>query len=186
MKIDLKEFRFLSNQISLFRLLLFFPIITLFFLIEDKTQFNIYLIVIILIACISDLLDGYYARRRKEITELGKIIDPLADKILTAEIIILLFVQGLIPNFYFYLVVSRDLFILVGGILVSKKIQTVLPSDYIGKATILSIGLFLIYVLVNPNHNNLLYHIILWSSTGMIFMSIVNYFIRAINNVKKR
>jgi CDP-diacylglycerol--glycerol-3-phosphate 3-phosphatidyltransferase len=185
MKINIKEIGYLSNILSLFRLLLFIPILFLYLLIIDPIQFDTYLIFIIVLAFISDILDGYIARRKNQITELGKLIDPLADKILTAEIIFILFLQKLIPDFYFFLIISRDLLILIGGLIVTKRIKNILSSDYIGKITILSIGIFILVVLFKYSKEDFIYEFTLWLSTILTIVSLLNYSFRAVYVLKK-
>ena len=130
-------------------------------------------------AAITDILDGYLARKLNQITEFGKVIDPLADKVLIAFVVINLFLLEEIPEYYFYLIVGRDLLILVGGIIVSKKIGKVLPSDYLGKATVLSISFVLLMILLNISEVSLPYLILYYMSIILIFASLINYFVKA-------
>ena len=71
------------------------------------------LIIIIMIAMyVTDLLDGYLARKLNQVSELGKIIDPLADKAAVIVITVILFINGLIPVWFFTVIVLRDILIL--------------------------------------------------------------------------
>ncbi len=70
-----------------------------------------------MIAAITDILDGYLARKFNQVTEFGKIIDPLADKIAIGAIIIKLFIIGVIPLYYFFMIIVRDVLIFLGGII---------------------------------------------------------------------
>ncbi len=94
---------------------------------------------------LTDIADGYFARKFNQISELGKIIDPLADKILVILVVAYLYYYEIIPAYYFWIIILRDLIIFIGGIIVSKKIGKVLPSNYLGKATVLSIGIIYYY-----------------------------------------
>ena len=80
-----KEIFTVSNLLSFVRLLIALP---LWFLLDEIGNSNASLTIIILavVAIITDYLDGYFARRRNEITELGKIIDPIADKVVVAVV----------------------------------------------------------------------------------------------------
>jgi cardiolipin synthase (CMP-forming) len=106
--IDYKELNTKSNLLSLFRLLLAIPF---WFLIENIREENIQYITagLCLFAAFTDILDGYLARKFNEVTELGKIIDPLADKIVIGVIIIKLYLVGEIPAYYFFMVIGRDI-----------------------------------------------------------------------------
>jgi CDP-diacylglycerol--glycerol-3-phosphate 3-phosphatidyltransferase len=86
-----------------------------------------------LTAALTDFLDGFLARKLNQITELGKILDPLADKLMIGSAVIILLVQNRMPFWYVAIIIGRDLFNLLGGLLVSRKIKFVLPSILIGK-----------------------------------------------------
>jgi len=166
-----------SNSLSFIRLLLVIPA---WFAFNDFTQFARYSVAAIgVIATITDILDGYLARKLNQITEFGKVIDPLADKVLIVFVVLNLFLLGEIPDHYFYMIVSRDALILMGGLIVAKKIGKVLPSDYIGKATVLAIAFFLLMILLNVDSQSLPYLILYYLSIVLIFSSFANYLIKA-------
>lgn len=179
MKKLLREILLLPNLISLFRLLLFIPFIYLFDLMRVDNYYKYYILFVIMIAFFSDLLDGYVARKTNQISELGKIIDPLADKVLIAFIVFNLFVMDMIPPFYFWVVIFRDLFILSGGLLIKKKVGKVLPSNRLGKITVFSIGVFIIITLLQLNQLSILYQGVMITSLVLCFASLVGYSLRA-------
>jgi len=92
-----------------------------------------------------------------------------------------LFFLGEIPDYYFYMILARDVLILIGGLIVSKKIGKVLPSDYIGKATVLAISFVLLMILLNVDKQSIPYQILYYSSILLIFVSLLNYIIKAVN-----
>ncbi len=184
MKINLKEILLLPNLISSFRLLLFIPFLFLFNNYASIENVRTYILILIFVAFISDLLDGYIARKTNSISELGKIVDPLADKVLVALIIINLYLLNEIPVFYFWIVITRDICIFIGGIIVSQKIGKVLSSNLLGKLTVLSIGIFIITTLLNSNHSNILYNLILITSCALCVASLIGYLMRAIEMIK--
>lgn len=186
MKINFKDILLVPNLISLFRLFLAIPFIYFLELsLNDSTYFS-YIIYLILIAFVSDILDGYVARKTNKITELGKLLDPVADKILVAIIIIYLYVMNKVPSFYFYAIILRDLIIFVGGIFVSKRIGRVLPSNLLGKATVFSIGLFFITILLNAPQGGPLYIGLLYISLTLCILSVFGYTIRALEFLSKK
>jgi len=184
MKINLKEILLLPNLISSFRLLLFIPFLYLFNNYSSNENIRTYILILIFVAFFSDLLDGYVARKNNSISELGKIIDPLADKILIALIVINFYFLNVIPAFYFWIVLTRDLFLFFGGIIVSQKIGKVLPSNLLGKLTVFSIGLFIIITLIKVNRSDLFYKVILITSCSLCVASFIGYVIRAIEMIK--
>ena len=184
MRVNFQAISLLPNLISSFRLLLFIPFLFLFINYSLIENVRIYILILIIVAFISDLLDGYAARKTNSISELGKILDPLADKVLVALIVINLYLLDEIPAFYFWIVLTRDLFILLGGILVSQKIGKVLPSNLLGKLTVFSIGLFLITILLQANRSEIFYNLFLIISCSLCVASFIGYLIRAIEMIK--
>jgi len=140
---------------------------------------------------LTDILDGYFARSRNEISELGKVIDPVADKVSIITISLVMVMTGIIPLWFFLVIMSRDILILSGGLAVKKKTGKVLQSNITGKLTVFVIGFTLMNMLIithflSQNTNNFfLYHIekleLYWKfliliSMMMIVISIVSYF----------
>jgi CDP-diacylglycerol--glycerol-3-phosphate 3-phosphatidyltransferase len=129
-------------------------------------------------------LDGFVARKTNHISELGKIIDPLADKILVGVIVLNLFFIHLIPTYYLLIILLRDILIFVGGIIVTKKIGKVLPSNTLGKITVLSIGIFILINILQYNSESHVYKIFLYVSIMLSIISLVGYILRAIELLK--
>jgi phosphatidylglycerophosphate synthase len=98
-------------------------------------------------AMITDVLDGYIARRNNEISDLGKILDPLADKIYLSVVGIQLLLLGMLPLWVVAMVVARDLLILAGGIAIERRLGVVLPSNYPGKAAVVSLSITLLLII---------------------------------------
>jgi cardiolipin synthase (CMP-forming) len=73
--------------------------------------------ILFLVAGASDALDGYLAKRNNQTTELGAILDPLADKALLVGVYVTLGLQGSLPNWLVVLVVFRDVLI-IGGVVI--------------------------------------------------------------------
>jgi CDP-diacylglycerol--glycerol-3-phosphate 3-phosphatidyltransferase len=167
-----------SNSLSFLRLLLIIPT-WIAFDNFDVTKAGYIVGAIGIFAAITDILDGFLARKLNQITEFGKVIDPLADKVLVVFVVLNLYLLGKISDYYFYLIVSRDILILMGGLLVSKKIGKVLPSDYIGKATVLSISFVLLMVLLNIDNESITYQILYYISIVLIFASLLSYIVKA-------
>ncbi|MBV6421768.1 MAG: putative CDP-diacylglycerol--glycerol-3-phosphate 3-phosphatidyl-transferase 2 [Ignavibacteriaceae bacterium] len=172
-----------SNSLSFLRLLLVIPAWIAFSNFDKTSRYTVAAIGIF--AAITDILDGYLARKLNQITEFGKIIDPLADKVLVVFVVFNLFLIGDIPEYYFYLIVARDFLILIGGLIVSKKLGKVLPSDYLGKATVLAISFTLLMILLNVDRQSLPYLILYYLSILLIFISFINYVIKAIKSLNK-
>ena len=149
---------------------------------------------------LTDVLDGYFARKRNEVSELGKIVDPLADKISIITISLIMVLTGIIPLWFFLVIMSRDILILSGGLYIKRKTGIVLQSNIIGKWTVFVIGFTLMNMLIITNflsqstNNFFLYHIekleLYWKfliliSMMMTVISIVSYFRKFLKTVIK-
>ena len=102
----------IANIITFFRL--FSVPIILLMILEDKLQIAFW---IFLFASFTDIFDGFIARKLKIVTEFGKILDPVSDKILIFSILIALSYKSLIELPIVVIIVLRDFIILLGAVL---------------------------------------------------------------------
>ena len=137
----------ISNILSLFRALLLIPLV--FTLCYDLSSLTV---LIGIIAFISDFLDGYLARKFNHITEFGKIIDPVADKLLVGGVALVLIIQGKLAVWIGIAILLRDILILSGGLYARKKLKFVIPSNYTGKITVDIIGILLLGTILNISY----------------------------------
>ena len=128
---------------------------------------------IALLAYISDLLDGYLARARNEVTEWGKVLDPLADKIFIASVCLGMIWSGQLSIWYIAIVLVRDILIIIAGLFFANKSDYVLPSTYVGKATVLTI--ILVLVCAFAGIDGLYLQIAYVVSALMIVYSLIHY-----------
>lgn len=105
--------------------------------------------VFIFLAVISDFLDGLAARRTGSVSDWGKILDPLADKIGIAALVTTLAVVGALPLWFLTVVVLRDILIALGGIYMTRRLGAPPSSNIWGKATSLCISVYLTMVSVS-------------------------------------
>ena len=89
-----------------------------------------------LLASLADAVDGHLARRRGEMTELGAMLDPIADKLLMTAAYVLMGASGEIPAWLAVLVVSRDVLLCLGCLMLFMTVGFIAPSpSLLGKAT---------------------------------------------------
>ena len=94
---------------------------------------------IYVLASATDVLDGWIARKYKMTTDLGRVLDPLGDKLLTASMLFCLSEAGVIPYLMFGIYIAKEVIMAAGGMLIHKRIGAgVPPSKFFGKlATVL-------------------------------------------------
>ncbi len=121
----------LSNAISLLRVLLL-PAIFLYLLKREPGADRLALI-LMLVAGLTDILDGWIARWRGTISSFGKIIDPLADKIFMIGMAIFLILLRGFPLWLFVMMILREMLIVGGGATLIRRYKIVFPSNIWGK-----------------------------------------------------
>ena len=126
----------LPNLLSLIRLALV-PVFIFLFLHEDP-DLTIPALIIFIAAGITDIVDGHIARKYHCTSELGKVLDPLADKAMQASAFVCLFVKELIPLWVVIVFCAKELLMLIGALFIFRKTKFVVKSNVIGKsATVL-------------------------------------------------
>ena len=103
----------IPNVLTLARILLlpFFAITLIYGLYQ-------YALILFVTASVTDLLDGFVARLKKQITAFGSILDPVADKFLLITSFIIMSVNGWIPKWLTIIIISRDLIIITGWLII--------------------------------------------------------------------
>jgi cardiolipin synthase len=161
----------LSNCISFFRILLIVPTIVLL----NVGSFTA-AAAVMLFAYLTDIADGYVARKTGTISEAGKIIDPLADKLYVAALVIMMVTKGLVPLWLVFIILGKDLLTMVGAAAVRKRLDAVPPSNYWGKAAIFSTIIFLFLSVLGVTQDILVFGWVL--SAILLIVSFAVYAVR--------
>ncbi len=93
-----------------------------------------YAILIVGLAGLTDILDGYLARRLAMTSDWGKMLDPLADKLMLIVVLISLYTVNIVPLIVIIIVLAKELLMVLGAIFLYKNRQTVVQSNIVGKA----------------------------------------------------
>jgi CDP-diacylglycerol--glycerol-3-phosphate 3-phosphatidyltransferase len=174
--VRLRELFYISNLLSVSRIFLLIPI---YFCLRQTTPAGNYgAIFFMLLAAATDFWDGRLARRYHQQTDLGRVIDPLADKICVAAAAILLIGLRGLPLWYVALILVRDLTILSGGLFLMYKTKQVVESNWPGKITA---GGLAVVIMTYTLDIELLKRPFLWISVGMVVISSLFYLIKMVN-----
>ena len=147
-----RDFFYISNILSASRLIAV-PFIFYFIYREQW----IYAIVCGAIAVITDLLDGFCARRLKQHTELGYILDPVADKLaLSAAVFALVLSKSTFPNWAFFVIIIRDVSIVIGNGILAYKAKMITRSNLWGKCTSFFLSIVIMLYLLRELRTQLL------------------------------
>jgi len=129
----------ISNILSLLRLISGFG---LYYLILNRQSIGA--IILGVLAILSDYADGYVARKRNEVSELGKLLDPIADKVTVALGSVALHQTYGLPLWVVGIIISRDVLIIIGSLILFQKLQRVAASEIPGKFAVTVIALLLL------------------------------------------
>ena len=176
----------LANKLTTFRVLCI-PIFVVFMLIES-IPYNYYLAAIVfIIASITDLFDGKIARKYHLVTNFGKFMDPLADKMLVSAALICL-TPKMIPSWVVIIIISRELFI-SGFRMLAADQGIVLAAGWWGKfKTAFSMVMIIVLIVNTPLNNSVLYiigQVLIWISLALTIISMIEYVSKNFNVLKK-
>lgn len=169
----------LPNKLTLFRVLLIpFFVFFLLFSVTDGNGWMRYLALAIFIAAsLTDLLDGYIARKYNLVTNFGKFMDPLADKLLVCAALICLVELRLIPSWMVIIIISRE-FIISGFRLIAADNGVVIAASYWGKFKTTFQMIMICLLIVHIEQIALLTMIITWVAVLLTVISLVDYLVK--------
>ncbi len=159
----LADLRKPPNIVTLLRLALI-PV-ALVLLVGERREAA--LVVLVLLAA-TDWVDGYLARRLGQVTTLGKILDPAADKIAVAAVVIFLVARGELPIWGAVIVLARDVGILIGAVTMVRDANDVPQAGRVGKVTA---GALAVMVLVYVADWQAAEPIALWCAMALVVFS---------------
>lgn len=157
----------------------------MFFLITPMNHHREIALYIILVAVATDALDGYVARIRNEISDFGKIIDPLADKIAIGTVVVMLTIFGDISFWFALGVLLRDFIIFVAGLYIKAKTGIILPSLMSGKVAVSILALTLVFPILQYPSLNTIYIYFQWLTIALLTYSFLIYGKRFFNTLSE-
>ena len=175
---------FIPNLLSISRIFMMFPLILYLEKIETDSMYLIYSIVIIFMIVLSDILDGFLARKLSCVSLFGKIIDPVSDKICLMVVLIFLINKYNFIFFIFFILLSvRDIVLVSLTSYLAIKYNFISQANKLGKYFMLSTIIMIIFFLFNLNSfASILIYII---TIIILVISTVNYMEEHLNRIKK-
>ncbi len=162
------------NKLTILRVILI-PI----FMVFELYFVNYVALIVFILAFFTDTLDGYLARKNSQITNFGKIMDPLADKLLVTAALVCLTYKGLVSPWITVIILAREF--IVSGIRIAAAAEgKVIAASIWGKIKTIwqFIALSLALIFFEPN---LYVNIALWVAAALTVVSGIDY---VANNVK--
>ena len=168
----------LPNKLTILRVLMI-PFFVLFALVDLIPGYSKYIAVALFVtASLTDLLDGKIARKYNMVTNFGKFMDPLADKLLVCAALICLVSTDRLPAWIVIVIISRE-FIISGFRLVASDNGVVIAASYWGKfKTTFQMLMIIVLLLDFGGAFDLLGQLLVWISLALTIMSLVDYLIK--------
>lgn len=165
----------LPNKITIARVFMI-PIFLIVYLTQAIPYSNLIAASIFVVACLTDALDGYLARKYHLITNFGKFADPLADKLLVSAALICFVQLKLVPAWIIIIIISRE-FIISGFRLVASDNGIVIAASNIAKFKTTAQMVMSILLIVNFDNPifNLLEQLFIYLSLALTVISLVDY-----------
>lgn len=168
----LGQFWTFANMLSMARLVLVIPITYL--ILTDGSL--VWLFGLIFIALVTDWFDGRVARWSSTVSEWGKVLDPLADKVAAAAIVMALTVREILPVWFLVVIVARDSAIVLGGIVLARRTAQVVMSVWMGKVAVTVLSITVLAALMRADAEVL--NFCIWTSTVLLVYSFGLYAVR--------
>ncbi len=168
----------LPNKLTVLRVILIpFFVAALMFQNGTNETMRIAAAVIFIVASLTDLLDGKIARKYNLVTNFGKFMDPLADKLLVCSALICFIELGQVPAWMVIIIISRE-FIISGFRLVASDNGVVIAASYWGKFKTTFQMIAIVLLIFNIPALFVVTQICLWTALILTIVSLVDYLIK--------
>ena len=169
----------LPNKLTMLRMILI-PFFVFFLLTDLCGDWGKYIaLVIFAVASLTDLLDGQIARRRNLVTNFGKFMDPIADKLLVSSAFIAFVQMGLLPAWIVIILIARE-FIISGFRLVASDAGIVIAAGWWGKFKTVFQMIMCIMLIINLDYYvvNIIEQVLIYISLATSVISLVEYLVK--------
>ena len=177
--------RHIPNILSSFRICLVPVFIIVYF--RDDSELKLAAVLVYAIAALSDFFDGYIARRFQAASNIGKVLDPLGDKLMTFAVMLCITIDGLIPIVPVIVVGVKEVLMAAGGFVLHKVAKVeILPSNIIGKTSTVVFFLVFVTLILFRDIPGWLSLVLISFAMVLTFIALASYFSRYIKVMKNR
>jgi len=173
----------IPNVLTMIRMIMIPVFVILFFNGARKAALAVFIA-----ASLTDLLDGFLARKLNQITDFGKLFDPLADKLMVLTVMVCQGIAGVLPWTAIAVVAVKELIMVIGGMFMLSR-DVVVYSNLAGKTAMV---FFVASLLLSFFHDELaawgvqLDIILLWITVGLALIALVLYALGVVKTLKKK
>ena len=174
----------LPNKLTILRVLMI-PFFVAFMLMDIAGAADKWIAVaIFIVASLTDFLDGYIARKYNLVSNFGKFMDPLADKLLVSAAMICLVEMGRLPAWVVILIISRE-FIISGFRLIASDNGVVIAASYWGKfKTVFQMAMIIVLICNLGGVFGIVETALIWISLILTVVSLIDYIVKNANVLK--
>lgn len=180
------------NALTMMRLVLI-PVFVIVFFSVPAEQDKIAALIVFAAASITDMFDGMLARKLNQITDFGKLFDPLADKLMVVTAMVCQAIAGVFPWAAIIVVGAKELVMLLGGLFMLSK-NVVVYSNYFGKTAQVFFIASLLLSFFHPSLAAGSFRIfgltpdllLLWITVGLAFLALAVYAAGAVKTLKSK
>lgn len=166
----------LPNKLTLFRVILI-PFFVLFMLVDITSIDKWIALAVFIIASLTDLLDGKIARKYNLVTNFGKFMDPLADKLLVCSALICLVEMAKLPAWMVIVIIARE-FIISGFRLIASDNGVVIAASYWGKFKTTFQMVMICLLIADIEAIEIITMVIVWVALILTVVSLIDYLIK--------
>ena len=167
----------LPNKLTMARVILI-PFFVFFLLVPVAGEYSRYIaLAIFIVASLTDLLDGKIARKYNLVTNFGKFMDPLADKLLVCSALICFIEMDLLPAWIVLIIIARE-FIISGFRLVASDNGVVIAASYWGKFKTTSQMIMIILLIAQIPGFDLLEQAFIYIALVLTVVSLIDYLVK--------
>jgi cardiolipin synthase len=170
------------NIMSIFRILLIPVFIYAFF---KPWEYALTAAAVLVVSGITDVLDGFIARKHDMATELGKVLDPVADKLTVASVCACLVIKGILPVWLLILIIAREVLMIAGSAKLFKWRNEVAPSMWYGKLSTVMFYVIMTYIVaLRPGQTTV--YILIFIALAFMLFSFFKYIVVFRANVRNQ
>lgn len=170
------------NLLSMLRIALV-PVFCIIYF-SDLENSRLYSAVVYAVASLTDMLDGFIARRFNKITKLGRILDPMGDKLMCFAVVMCITIDGFIPVWALILLFVKEATMAIGGLIMYERATDIISSNHVGKAATVLFFLVCVAILVFDGISKTTATLLISAALLLTMIALATYLMRFVQVMK--
>ena len=136
---------------------------------------NIWAIVVLVLSGLTDIFDGFFARKFNTVTSWGKLADPLADKLMQIMVLVMLFIKDKISIVIVIILILKEIFMVIGSYFLYKEDNVVVSANWYGKIATVLIYFAVVLIIFNVPYASIIMILAVAFSLFSLLMYTLNF-----------